>query len=245
MKRTLSLILAALLLASTAVSCGKTEPNETKAVETKAPETQAVETNTPETEPAETAAPAPEYAYDSSLITEDGIAKAHIVISDTASDNEKTAATELAYHIKLVSGADVAVINEAKDDSLPIIIATPDSMPELEEMFPEDLAWLRVLEEYNDEGNVRRWGDDGFAVREKDGKIYIFGANSVGALNGTYDFIEENFDVIWVGDADTGIIYDEIPTINVIKADYREKSPFFGPTRAGRKVAKATLLFIP
>ena len=45
MKRTLSLILAALLLASAAVSCGKTEPSETNAPETKAPETEAVETN--------------------------------------------------------------------------------------------------------------------------------------------------------------------------------------------------------
>ena len=100
MKRTLSLILAALLLASAAVSCGKTEPSETNAPETKAPETEAVETNAPATDPVatdapETAAPAPEYAYDTSLITENGIAKAHIVISDTASDNEKTAANEL------------------------------------------------------------------------------------------------------------------------------------------------------
>ena len=230
MKRTLSLILAVLLV-STFVSCGKTEPSETNAPETKAPETQAIETNAPATDPVatdapETAAPAPEYAYDTSLVTENGIAKAHIVLSDTASDNEKTAATELAYHIKLVSGADMTVTNAAQDDSLPIIIATPDSMPELETLFPEDLAWLRTLEEDNGAGDTRNWSPYGFAIRAHEGKIYIFGAHGIGAMNGVYDFIEENLDVIWVGATDAGIIYDEMPTITVVKTDYREKSPF-------------------
>ena len=59
MKRTLSLILAALMLASSVISCGKTEPKETEASETKkietsAPATDPVETKAPETDPAET-----------------------------------------------------------------------------------------------------------------------------------------------------------------------------------------------
>ena len=82
MKRTLSLILAALLLASAAVSCGKTEPSETNAPETKAPETEAVETNAPATDPVATDAPAtnapeteaPAPSYDPSVITENGVA---------------------------------------------------------------------------------------------------------------------------------------------------------------------------
>ncbi len=234
MKRTISLILAALMLASSMTACGntagKTEPDETNPVETNAPatdapETDAPDTNSPETDPVETEAPTP--SYDTSLITENGVAKAHIVLLDGASDFEKTAADELALHIKLVSGADVTVTNAALDDSLPIIIATPDSLPELETLFPEDLAWLRLLaEEPNEKGIIRRYGDDGFAIRQANGKIYIFGANAIGAMNGVYDFIEENMDVIWIGNTDDGIIYDEMPTINVVKADYREKSPF-------------------
>ena len=47
MKRTLSLILAALMLASTMASCGKTEPSETSPAETKAPATESVETKAP------------------------------------------------------------------------------------------------------------------------------------------------------------------------------------------------------
>jgi len=237
MKRTLSLILAALILSSTITACGKTEPSpsvETDAVE-KPNDTTVTETNAPaaenpatdvsvtdatETDPVETNSPTP--SYDTSLITENGVAKAHIVIPENAEHLVKYGADELVYHIKLVSGSEISVTNAALEDSLPIIIATPDSLPELETLFPEDLTWLRTLSE--EDG--RRWGDDGFAIRQKDGKIYIFGATEVGSLNGVYDFIEENFNLLWLGSTEADIIFDEMPTINVVKADYREKSPF-------------------
>ncbi len=46
-------------------------------------------------------------------------------------------------------------------------------------------------------------------------------------MNGVYDFIEENMDVMWIrSDDETGLIYDEMPTITTKKVDYREKSPF-------------------
>ncbi len=236
-QKTLSLILAALLLASNMVSCGngKAESNETSAetvsTETKASETAAFETDSPETETS-----AIEYVYDTSLITENGVAKAHVVLPDGASAQEKLAAEELVYHIKLVTGADISVVNTAQADSLPMIIATPDSLPELEELFPEDLAWLRTTEENNEDGEFRRWADDGFSIRAHEGKIYIFGATAVGALNGTYDFIEENLDVIWVGGTDAGIIYNEMPTITAVKTNYREKSPFTVSSKQGNGV---------
>jgi len=213
MKKTLSVILAALLLASTMTACGNTASKETEGG------TKSIETNAPETE-------APELSYNASLVTENGIAKAHIVIPENAEYLVKYGADELVYHIKKVSGADVSVVNGAEEGSLPIIIATPDSHPELEALFPEDVAWLRTLEE--EDG--RRWGDDGFVIRQHDSKIYIFGATSKGALNGVYDFIEENLGVLWMrANEEIGLVYDEMPTIT-LKTDYsvghREKSPF-------------------
>ncbi len=184
--------------------------------ETNAPVTESVETDSAETE-------APVSSYDASLVTENGIVKAHIVIPENAEYLVKYGAQELVYHIKKVSGADVSVVNGAEEGSLPIIIATPDSHPELEALFPEDVAWLRTLEE--EDG--RRWGDDGFAICQHDNKIYIFGATSKGALNGVYDFIEENLGVLWMrANEEIGLVYDEKPTITVLKTDYREKSPF-------------------
>jgi len=247
MKKFFSFILAALILSSTIVSCGnsgKTDPKETESSETIVGETKASATDTPETDAPETDEPTPVYPYDTTLITENGVAKAHIVFpnwepngaAEGASAIEKTAVEELVNHIKLVTGADISVTNTVQPDSLPIIIATPDSLPELEELFPEDLSWLRTLEESGENGEVRRWADDGFAIRAHDGKIYIFGATAVGALNGTYDFIEENLDVIWVGGTTAGIIYDEMPTIEAVKLDYREKSPFTVSSKQGNGV---------
>ncbi len=219
MKKTLSLILAALLLAS-AVSCGNGTAKETE-VSATAAETNAPETTSTETDEAETSAPTP--SYDTSRITENGVAKAHIVLSETANDLEKLAAEELAYHINKVSGAEVSTVSAAQSDSLPIIIATPDSLPELETMFPEDIAWLRNL--HDEEG--KRWGDDGFAIRQTEDALYIFGATPRGALNGVHDFIEDNMGVLWIRSYDdVGLVYDEMPTITIEKANYREKSPF-------------------
>ncbi len=221
MKRTLSLILAALLLSSSLTACGDTTPDETTGGTT------AVETNAPATDPAETEAPTP--SYNPNFLTENGIANAHIVLADTADSNEKLAAEDLAYHIKLVSGADIATVNTPTADSISIYVGTPATIPELETLFPEDLAWLRQLSNESTDGDekYKRYGSDGFAIRQLDGKIYIFGATSRGTMNGVYDFIEENLGVLWTrANEDIGTIYDKMPSIEIVKADYREKSPF-------------------
>lgn len=219
MKRTLSLILSALLLASAAVSCAYNGNGE----ETQSPiETSVKETLSVETSPAETEGE--NGSYDTSLLTEDSIAKAHIVLADGADFVMKMAADELVYHIKKVTGAEMSVVSSIAEGSFPIILATPALVPEIEALFPDDLAWLRDVGEV---GSTERWGDDGFAIRIHEGKIYIFGANSRGALNGVYDFIEENLGVLWIrAYEDEGLIYDEMPTVTIEATDYREKSPF-------------------
>lgn len=94
-----------------------------------------------------------------------------------------------------------------------IVIATTTSMPALAEMFPDHYAELT-------DGD----GFDGFAIDEKDGVIYIWGTSEKGALNGVYDFIEENMGVIWMRAED--IAYDPMPSIAVTKVGYMEESPF-------------------
>ena len=133
MKRSLSLILAALLLASSMTACGntagKTEPketekSETQAVATKAPATDAPATDAPATNAPETEEPAVpnQPGYPTDRLTENGAAMAHIVLSANATDRERKAAEELVYHIKLVSGADIAVADAKQEGSLPIYI---------------------------------------------------------------------------------------------------------------------------
>ncbi len=225
MKKTLSLLLAALLLASSMTACGNNAPKETEA-ETNAPDTTLVETKAPETAPSvetnaqETEAPVKE----PDTLTENGIAKCHIVVSADAHDWVKLGAKELSYHLNVVSGAEVAVSDSLSTDSTPILIGTPATLPELETLFPEDMNWLRDLD---GDDTYKRYGADGFAVRTHEGKVYIFGATDRGALNGVYDFIEENLGVIWVREADDiGLVHSEMPTVTLVKGNYREKSPF-------------------
>ncbi len=223
MKRILSLIMATLLAASALVAC-ETTPAETEQNETKTFGTDAVETD------------APAAAYDTNLITKNGVATAHIVVAEGADSLLSFAAEELVYHIQKVSGGAIPVVDTVAGDSLAIVIATPESVPELEELFPDDLAWLRDT----GDGDKVRWGSDGFAIRQLDGKLYIFGATPRGALNGVYDFIEDNMGVLWIrADEEIGLIYDEMPTITVTKADYREKSPF----EVRGSVSGGTLMF--
>ncbi len=226
MKRLLSLpltaLFAALLAASTFTSCG-TSPEETDPPETPSIETEAAET-------------APTAEIDPNVITENGIAAAHIVVAEDGDALLGYGAEELAYHIKKVSGADVPVVHTAAENSLPIIIATPETYPDLATLFPEDIAWLSTLED-----GEKRYGSDGFAIRRHENTLYIFGMTPKGALNGVYDFIEENMGVLWIrADEEKGLIYDPMPTITVEKADYREKSPYRMRGTASSPVNTAT-----
>ncbi len=205
MKRLLSLILAALLTASAFTACTDATVEETDAVETAVPETTV-----------------PEVTVNPNLVTENGAAKAHIVVAEGGDVLLTYAAEELAYHVKKVSGAELPVVTTAATDSLAVVIATPDTCSDLATLFPEDIAWLSTLED-----GEKRYGSDGFAIRRHENTLYIFGITERGTLNGVYDFIEENMGVLWIrGDEETGMIYDEQPTVTIMKADYREKSPF-------------------
>lgn len=159
------------------------------------------------------------------LIADAGQPAAAIVIPAGATAMEDLAAEELQYHIEKVSGAVLPISSGASADvHTTILIATPDSYPELNDLFPEDIAWLK---DTGSPGDTERYGDDGFAIRQMEDTIYIFGANARGTLNGVYDFIEENLGVLWIrADEDIGLVYDEMPTVTANKVNYAEKSPF-------------------
>ncbi len=200
MKRMIMCILAPLLAAFSLVSCGSSSPEKSASSETEAAE----------------------HIVNLDLVTENGEARAHVVVAEGADPLLVYGAEELVTHAKKVSGATLSVVTAPRKDGLSIVIATPHTHPELTTLFPEDIAWLSTLEE-----DGKRYGADGFAIRRLDDTLYIFGMTERGALNGVYDFIEENMGVLWVRmDDATGTVYNETPTITVAKADYREKSPF-------------------
>lgn len=146
-------------------------------------------------------------------LTENGEAKAEIYLGAGSNAIDDTALKEMQDVVAMISGAALPRAEALRDDVLQIILATPDTFPELSTLFPDDLAWI---------------GDsDGFAVRQIDNKVYIFGNQSKGMLNGVYDFLEENCGILWTRGVDElGTLYTEQPTLTISNCDYREKSPF-------------------
>ncbi len=66
---------------------------------------------------------------------------------------------------------------------------------------------------------------DGYAIRVKDGDIYIFGAIPKGTLNGVYAFLENNSDMIfprWSVD-ELGVIFTKNPDLTIVCADTLDK----------------------
>lgn len=150
-------------------------------------------------------------------IVQDGQAHAEILLSTDASDMEMLGATELQETIEKISGATLSILEEdldnvSSDDLVQVILATPDSYPGLSERFADDLDFLE--------------DSDGFAVRQSDNTIYIFGTNPRGLLNGVYDFLEENTGILWTRSKELGTVYESQSTIKAKKVDYKEKSPF-------------------
>ena len=147
------------------------------------------------------------------FLTENGEPRAEIYLGEGSNAIDDTALKEMQDTVAMISGATLPRAEALKDEGLQIVLATPDTLPEISTLFADDLAWI---------------GDsDGFAIRQIDNKVYIFGSQSKGMLNGVYDFLEENCGILWTrGVEELGTLYTEQPTLTVTNCDYREKSPF-------------------
>ena len=231
MKRLFSLILCTMFLLGALASCGAETPAEVPGSSSgenagsEASQTLEPITEAPETDPFEGAEPLPaDLTVPENVRQPDGTVIGTIVLPAGADENETTAAEELRYHIQKVTGADLPVVGRPGEEYGSLIVCTPASLPAISELFPDDLAWLA---DTGDPEAGSRWCSDGFAIRTLGRDIYIIGNVSRGALNGAYDWIEENLGVLWVrADEELGLLYDEQPEVTVSNTDYREKSPF-------------------
>ena len=147
------------------------------------------------------------------LLTEKGEARASVYLGEGAGEIAATALAELTDTVERISGAVLPRAETLPDEDLCIVLATPETSPEIVSLFADDLAWL---------------GDsDGFAVRRAGNRLYILGACEKGVLNGVYDFLEENCGILWTrGDDALGTLYTERATLKAANTDYREQSPF-------------------
>ncbi len=116
------------------------------------------------------------------------------------------AANELKRWLREITGADVPVLLAPSGEKRArLFLGASFAKPH----FPEDLALL-----------ASGGAHDGFAVRERDGDLYLFGASPAGTLNAVYAFLENNTDIIWAfKDETTGTVFTPQPTLDAVWAD--------------------------
>ena len=126
----------------------------------------------------------------------------------------RAAATRFQRWLKTLTGADFPVLAEPSAEENVKIFLGPRFAKDL---FPEDLKFL----------SDGKGGPDGFAVRVRDGNVYIFGAHPLGTQNGAFAFLENNTDVIFAfaGGPD-GAVYTVDPDLEVVWGDALEKPAF-------------------
>ena len=103
-------------------------------------------------------------------------------------------------------------IRSLGSSELKLYVATTESLPKLTMMYPYDASYLA--------------DSDGFAIRKTGNTVYIFGTIPRGALNGVYDFLEDNAGILWTRSIELGTLYDVTPSIPLTHVNYAEKSPF-------------------
>lgn len=143
-------------------------------------------------------------------LTSGGKAEAEIIIDEKVHSSVKFAAEELQNFIEKISGAKVPVVNAPGNSKTRIYIGVPaDSklMRDLLVKYKDDLEKLR--------------DNDGYAVRTDKNNIYIFAANPKGVLNGAYNFLDRNSDIIWPrGLEPFDAIYSSNPNLEIKSSDY-------------------------
>jgi len=146
-----------------------------------------------------------DFVKDSDRLLETRMAKGH---ENTVLTN---AAAELSLFLGKITGAEFPILNAPSAEKNVKIFLGADHA---KKYFSEDLAKLA-------EGDIL----DGYAIRVKDGNIYIFGAIPKGTLNGVYAFLETNSDIIfprWTV-PELEAVFTVDPNLIIINADTLDK----------------------
>jgi len=139
-----------------------------------------------------------------------GRPEAEIIIDAKAPPAIKFAAEELQSFAGKISGAKLPIVNIQGSSKVKIFLGVPaDSgiLKDLNEKYKDDLSKLI--------------GNDGYAVRTDGNNICIFATEPKGVLNGVYNFLDRNSDIIWPrGLEPFDAIYSSDPNLNVKYSDY-------------------------
>ncbi len=128
-----------------------------------------------------------------------------------ARGKEKAQARHAAYELRRwmreLTGAEVPVLlTPSAEKNVKLYLGATFAKPH----FQKDLDFL-----------ASGGAHDGYAIRVRDGNIYIFGASPAGTMYGVYALLENNSDLIWAfrDDEENGTIFTPTPTLDIVWAD--------------------------
>ena len=127
-----------------------------------------------------------------------------IILEANSQLPEIRAAREIQHWVRKISGKEMRVLAAPSNrDNTKIWIGAKQAR----NLFPEDIKYLV--------------GSDGFAVRQKERNIYIFGSRPAGALFGAVRFLEKNTDIIWTRPRkEFGTVFTSNPDLAFKEADF-------------------------
>ena len=141
-------------------------------------------------------------------LIEKGLSQHVIVLSETASPSEKTAANELQLHINACTGAELPILTEKPAADTPMIV-----------LGCGPLAKTLGVDPAKDQ-----LGEQGFVIKTVDNHIVIAGTPEAGTLYGVHRFLEDYFNVRWYAPEETKT--PKTNTITIPKIDRLEKPAF-------------------
>jgi len=144
------------------------------------------------------------------VLAERGGSAAPVVVSAQASESERKAAREYAWHVRLTTGVKPAIVTDAEE--LPAKALVLGRTRHTAALLGAEPDWKDL-------------GDDGFRVVAKGGRVLVIGSNVRGALYGAFDVLERFAGVAWLSAART--VTPEIARLEVPdNTDYSEKPAF-------------------
>ena len=150
-------------------------------------------------------------------VVRDGQPAAVIVLASSSKEDRvlRQAAEELQYHIKLLTGVELAIREDYGARDAPVgpanrICLGKRLLPGKRTPWFVDGVWRERLA--TTDGNC---GKDGFAIRqdpENPAHLHVFGTTSKGTMNGVFALLENNTDIIWARpDEAIGTVFTPTP----------------------------------
>ena len=141
-------------------------------------------------------------------IVKDGKAVATINYSSEDALAAQTAAEELQFYINEITGVKIPIRDsiDTRGETQIIIGKRTREISYGELLFPEELKKLS--------------NTDGYAIKNIGNKLYVFGEEAKGAMNGVYALLENNTDIIWARpNKDFGTVFSKARNLDFVWGD--------------------------